>query len=146
MDDLILNGVLLTPLRQIPNPKGDIYHALKASEHGYVSFGEAYFSSINQNEVKGWKKHKRMVLNIVVPVGTIKFYLIDDRSNSSTVDNKQSVILSPKNYQRLTVPSGIWMAFKGIDENNLLLNIASIEHDPEEAENMSLDTLKLFEV
>ena len=52
----IMDGITLTPLKQIFNPKGNIFHALKKSDIGFNGFGEAYFSTINQNEIKGWKK------------------------------------------------------------------------------------------
>ena len=132
--DKIIEGVILTPLKQIVNPKGDLYHAMKQSDNGYKSFGEAYFSTVIKDEIKGWKKHTIMVLNLIVPIGAVEFIIYDDRIDSSTKNQFFSLILSQENYQRLTVPAGVWMAFKGIGEDlNMLLNIASIEHDPSEA-------------
>ena len=132
--DKIIEGVILTPLKQIVNPKGDLYHAMKQSDNGYKSFGEAYFSTVTKDEIKGWKKHTVMVLNLIVPIGAVKFIIYDDRIDSSTKNQFFSLILSQENYQRLTVPAGVWMAFRGIGEDlNMLLNIASIEHDPSEA-------------
>ena len=132
--DKIIEGVILTPLKQIVNPKGDLYHAMKQSDNGYKSFGEAYFSTVTKDEIKGWKKHTVMVLNLIVPIGAVEFIIYDDRIDSSTKNQFFSLILSQENYQRLTVPAGVWMAFKGIGEDlNMLLNIASIEHDPTEA-------------
>ncbi len=132
--DKIIEGVILTPLKQIVNPKGDLYHAMKQSDNGYKSFGEAYFSTVIKDEIKGWKKHTVMVLNLIVPIGAVEFIIYDDRIDSSTKNQFFSLILSQENYQRLTVPAGIWMAFRGIGEDlNMLLNIASIEHDPSEA-------------
>lgn len=132
--DKIIEGVILTPLKQIVNPKGDLYHALKKSDNGYKSFGEAYFSTVIKDEIKGWKKHTVMVLNLIVPIGAVEFIIYDDRIDSSTKNQFFSLILSQDNYQRLTVPAGVWMAFRGVGEDlNMLLNIASIEHDPSEA-------------
>ncbi|PLY07641.1 MAG: dTDP-4-dehydrorhamnose 3,5-epimerase [Arcobacter sp.] len=132
--DKLIEGVLLTPLKQIVNPKGDIYHAMKQSDEGFNSFGEAYFSTIVKDEIKGWKKHTKMILNLVVPIGEVEFVIYDDRKESKTYNQFFSVKLSQKNYQRLTVPSGVWMSFRGIGEGlNMLLNLASIEHDPNEA-------------
>lgn len=128
-------------MKQIHHPKGDIYHAVKASGEGFASFGEAYFSTIIKDETKGWKKHTRMVLNLVVPVGAITIVLHDDRVGSATCGEFFSVTLSQHNYQRLTVEPGIWMAFRGEHEGlNMMLNVASIEHDPDEAENVELET------
>ena len=73
-----LTGVELTKLKKISHPKGDIFHALKSSENSFSGFGEAYFSSVNGEEIKGWKKHTQMVMNLIVPVGTVMFYIYDD--------------------------------------------------------------------
>ena len=137
-----IDGVILTPLKRIYHPKGDIYHAMKKSDDGFAGFGEAYFSTIAQGEIKGWKKHKEMVLNIVVPVGAIKFRLMDDREVSCTYGSKNEFVISASNYQRLMVPPGVWMCFEGLDEHNMLLNLASIEHDPDEAINKNLEEIK----
>ena len=64
----MIEGVELHPMKHIAVPKGDIFHAIHSTDEGYVGFGEAYFSEIKHGMVKGWKRHNRMVLNIVVPV------------------------------------------------------------------------------
>ncbi len=126
------NGILLTPLKIVPNNNGDILHALKAIEESYVSFGEAYFSMINEASFKGWKRHFEMTLNLIVPVGTIKFYIVDERGPLFV----KSLILSKDHYYRLTIPPGVWLGFEGLGKGpNILLNIASIPHDPNESEN-----------
>jgi len=126
-----MDGVTLTPLKQITHPKGDIFHAMKASDDGFSGFGEAYFSTVNQGEVKGWKKHTEMTLNLVVVIGEIEFVVYDDNSF-------YSVKLSKNNYQRLTVEPGLWLAFKGVSAENMLLNLASIEHNTNESENVDM--------
>ncbi|OFX35583.1 MAG: dTDP-4-dehydrorhamnose 3,5-epimerase [Bacteroidetes bacterium GWA2_32_17] len=129
----MINGVCLTQVKQIFHPKGNVFHAIKKSDVGFNGFGEAYFSTINFSEIKPWKKHLSMTLNFVVPSGEIRFVIYDDRENSSTKGNFMDVTLSHSNYKRLTIPPGLWVAFEGIGMNlNLLLNIADLEHDPQE--------------
>lgn len=132
-----MDGVILTPLKQIYNPKGNIFHAMKNSDIGYLGFGEAYFSTIDQNKIKGWKKHTKMTLNLIVPIGEIEFIIYNEKNKDFF-----SVKLSKNNYQRLTVSPNLWMAFRGIGEYNMLLNLASIEHDPNEAVNVDLDEIQ----
>ncbi|MDD3324199.1 MAG: WxcM-like domain-containing protein [Sulfurospirillaceae bacterium] len=129
-----MDGVILTPLKQIHHPKGDVFHAMKKSDVGFEGFGEAYFSTIHQGDIKGWKKHTKMTLNLVVPFGAIEFVVWDEKAFFS-------VILSPENYQRLTVCAGLWVAFRGVGKNNMLLNLASLEHDPNEAINQALESI-----
>ena len=132
-----MDGIILTPLKQIHNPKGNIFHAMKKSDEGFDGFGEAYFSTVNKDDIKGWKQHTKMTLNLVVPVGEIEFVVYNDK-------NKEffSVKLSHENHQRLTVRPGLWMAFRGVGEYNMLLNLASIEHDPSEAVNIDISEIK----
>ncbi len=130
------NRVVLTPLKRIFNPKGDIYHAMKSSDIGYRGFGEAYFTTINKNEIKGWKKHNRMTLNLVVIVGRVKFVIYDEITRKFS-----TVILSPTNYQRLTINPQLYLAFKGLKENNIILNIANLQHDPYEVENLDISKI-----
>jgi len=136
-----IKGVTVTPLKIIENPKGNILHALKKSENEFDTFGEAYFSTINYNEIKGWKKHKEMTLNLIVPCGIIKFVVFDDRRDSETVNHFFEIIISKLNYCRLTIKPGLWLAFQGLETHNILLNIANLEHNPNESENIEIEAL-----
>lgn len=132
----MIDGILVTPLKRIHNPKGDIFHAMKAISDGYVGFGEAYFSTIHCDEIKGWKRHKLATLNLIVIVGGIRF-VIYDPDCSEFFEMK----LGPDNYFRLTISPGLWVAFEGIgDKTNILLNISNLVHDPDEAENTLLSS------
>jgi dTDP-4-dehydrorhamnose 3,5-epimerase len=129
-----MSEVQLSDLKIISHPQGDLYHAFKKSDLTFKSFGEAYFSSVNFNEVKGWKKHTQMTLNLVVIVGEMRFVIYDETKKSFSEHR-----LSRGNYKRLTVPPGFWMAFQGVTKGeNLLLNIADIEHNPNESVNKNL--------
>tara|TARA_A100001011_G_scaffold400271_1_gene513713 strand:- start:1390 stop:1809 length:420 start_codon:yes stop_codon:yes gene_type:complete len=131
-----MDGVILTKLKQVNHPKGDIFQGLKKSDIGFDGFGEAYFSNINQGEIKGWKRHKNMTLNLIVPVGEIEFVVFKD------IEKKFfDIKISQNNYQRLTVKPGLWLAFKGIKKQNILLNISNIEHNPNEADNLKLSEI-----
>ena len=132
-----MDGVILTPLKQIHNPKGDIFHAMKKSDDGFDGFGEAYFSTIHKNDTKGWKKHTKMTLNLIVSSGAIRFVVYDENTKEFF-----NFVISQENYLRLTVKAGLWMAFRGMEENNMLLNLASIEHNPEEAKNLELNEIQ----
>jgi len=129
----MLEGILLTPLKRIHNEKGDIFHAMKKRDEGFNGFGEAYFSTISKGEIKGWKKHNEMTLNLVVIIGEIEFVIYDEYDFFT-------VKLSNNNYQRLTIGPNLWLAFRGLESENMLLNLASIEHNSKESDDMNLDS------
>ena len=136
----MIDGVIITPLDVIDTIGGDVLHGIKSTDQGYSTFGEAYFSQINQGAIKAWKRHKKMTLNLVVPVGKIRFVLFDDRDNERDF---QEVIISKDNYCRLTIPPMVWMGFQGLSSGaSTLLNIADIEHDPLEVDNRSVEQIE----
>ena len=136
----MIKGVLTTTLEVIDTPGGGVLHVMKKSSAGFSNFGEAYFSEVDRGAVKAWKRHKRMTLNLVVPVGKIKFVLFDNRDMSNT--QFQEIIISKDNYCRLTVPPMIWMGFQGISASGaMLLNIANIEHNPDEADRLEIEKI-----
>ncbi|MDC0430007.1 WxcM-like domain-containing protein [Candidatus Thioglobus sp.] len=136
----MIKDVVITHLDVIDTPGGNVLHAMKESSAGYSGFGEAYFSQVDKGAVKAWKRHKKMILNLVAPVGAIKFVLFDDRDVSNI--QFQEIIISSDNYCRLTVPPMIWMGFQGLSVGeSLLLNIANIEHDTNETDRLEIDKI-----
>lgn len=137
MDDVSVNQILVTPLKRIQVPGGDVLCGMKYSDPGYVDFGEAYFSIVEAGFTKAWKKHLRMTLNIVVPFGSVLFAFVDEKSKI------REEVIGEMRYVRLTVPPGIWFGFKGLSfPNSVLLNVADIPHDPIEVERKTIDEIK----
>jgi dTDP-4-dehydrorhamnose 3,5-epimerase len=138
----MIDGVIFTPLPIINTVGGDVLHGMKESDEGFHRFGEAYFSTIKSGAIKGWKLHQEMVLNLVVPEGSVGFVIFDDRDSSKTAGEFSEILLSRKIYGRLTVPPKLWVGFKGVSEkDSLLLNIANIPHDKNEVEHRALDEI-----
>lgn len=130
-----IDGLILTRLKEIYNPNGNILHVLRKNEDSFKKFGEAYFSVISKHKIKAWKRHLTMNLNLTVPFGEVKFVFFDDRYGSSKKNLFFEINLSRNNYLRITVPPKIWFGFKGIGDENLVLNISDIIHDPSEQES-----------
>ncbi|HEX2644275.1 MAG TPA: dTDP-4-dehydrorhamnose 3,5-epimerase family protein [Thermoanaerobaculia bacterium] len=124
-----IEGVIVTPLRRIPDERGTIFHMLRADAPHFQGFGEIYFSSVYPGVVKAWHLHQRMTLNYAVPVGTIKLVLYDYRADSPTRGRLQQVFLGEENYCLVTVPPLVWNGFKGVgDQAALVANCATIPH------------------
>jgi len=137
-----MGSVRLTLLRRVKAAKGDILHCLKMSDDSFAGFGEAYISLIAQGEIKGWKRHTRMVSNLTVVSGSVQFVVY---SAEEPRERLLDVCLGPDDehtHRRLTIPPGVWFAFKGLRSgDNAVLNVASILHDPTESENLDVAAL-----
>lgn len=138
MGKVSLRDVIVTPLARISTVGGDVLHAMKQNDAGYATFGEAYFSWVEIGAVKAWKRHTLMTMNIVVPVGNVRFVFHKDGTDEFRIED-----MGVDRYARITVPPGIWFGFKGlVAPQSLVLNIASIPHDPSEVERLALSEIK----
>jgi dTDP-4-dehydrorhamnose 3,5-epimerase len=137
---VVIKDVIITHLDVIDTPGGNVMHGMKETSTGYVGFGEAYFSQVNKGVIKAWKRHKIMTLNLIVPVGKIRFVLFDDRGVTS--NQFQEVIVSKDNYCRLTVPPMIWVGFQSLsNDRSILLNIANVEHNFNEVDREKISKI-----
>lgn len=133
----MIDGVVITPLKQIHDERGAVFHMLRKDAPHFADFGEIYFSMVNPGVIKGWKKHTKMVSSLCCVQGRMKLVLMDE--HTGTIDE---IIFGadPENYKLVTIPPHVWTAFACVgDDPALLANCASILHQPDEAENRALD-------
>ena len=110
----MIHGVLVHPLRQIPDERGKIMHMLRCDDPHFEKFGEIYFSVVYPGVIKGWHLHREMTLNYAVVTGTIKLVLYDDRPDSPTKGEVQELFVGEANYVLVRIPPGVWNGFKGV--------------------------------
>lgn len=124
----------VTELARLGAEGGDVLHVLKSSEVDFAEFGEAYFSEVRFRAVKAWKMHERMTLNLVVPFGSVRFVFFDELQSSFN-----AITIGPSHHARLHVKPGVWFGFQGLaDPISIVLNIANIEHSPDEVRRKPL--------
>jgi dTDP-4-dehydrorhamnose 3,5-epimerase len=133
----MIDGVIVTPLRQILDERGKIMHMLRATDPHFREFGEVYFSWVHPDVIKGWHIHKKMHLNYAVPVGKIKLVLYDEREGSPTRGEVNELFVGPDNYCLVTVPPMVWNGYKGCGtESSMVANCATHTHDPGEMDRL----------
>lgn len=133
----MIEGVKVTPLRQIVDERGKIMHMLRNDSEVFQKFGEVYFSCIHPGAIKAWHIHSKMTLNYAVPHGKIKMVLYDGREDSPTKGELMELYIGPENYCLVTVPPMVWNGFKGVGtETSIVCNCSDIPHDPEEISRM----------
>ena len=135
----MIKDVLITKLDVIDTPGGSVMHAMKESSVGYSRFGEAYFSSIDFNYIKGWKMQLKMTSNICIPIGEVKFTFVSEDFKCN-----KTFILGENNYGIISIPPRIWYSFKGLSEKtSLILNISNSEHDEKNIKKINLEEFPL---
>ncbi len=135
-----MTQIIIKPLKKINLEEGDVLHALKSSEDEFYGFKEAYFSTIKKNKIKAWKRHLLMTMNLIIPIGRVKFNFYDENKNLL-----KSTVVGEDNYCRITVPPLIWFGFKGLSSHtSYILNISDEPHNPSEVEREPLSFLNFL--
>ncbi len=133
----MIEGVIIKKLKQIIDKRGKVMHMLRADSPLFLRFGEIYFSVVNPDAIKAWKKHRRMTQHFAVPIGKIKLVIYDDRKNSPTQGKIEIIETGEDNYCLVRIPSLVWYGFKGISKYpSLIANCTDIPHDPKEVEKL----------
>ena len=137
LSDSDLENIRVTQLSTFDVDGGRVMHGIKKNDTGYVGLGEVYFSYIDPKAVKAWKKHNRMTLNLVVPLGKVRFVFCDPLNDG----HYRVEDIGEGNYVRLTVPPRIWFGFQGIAlQPSLVTNIADLQHDAAEVERQAVSS------
>lgn len=132
-----IEGVVVTPLKRIPDERGAILHMLRDDSTLFERFGEIYFSMVYPGAVKGWHRHAEMTLNYAVPLGMIKLVCFDDRPDSPTRGVTAEYHIGELNYCLVTIPPMVWNGFKGEgSDKSIVANLASVHHCDAEIERM----------
>jgi dTDP-4-dehydrorhamnose 3,5-epimerase len=140
----MIEGVVVKPLKKIPDERGCIYHMLKEDDPLFERFGEIYFSSVYPNVVKGWHLHKEMTLNYAVISGMIKLVLYDDREGSVSKGSLMELFIGEENYSLVKIPPLVWNGFKGIGTKPAIVaNCATLPHSPDEIVRLDPYTEKI---
>lgn len=135
-------GVSVSPLRIIQDERGAVMHMLRVDSPGFVGFGEAYFSIVKPGAVKAWKRHREMIQNLAIPVGSIRLVVYDDRPESPTRGIVGDLVTGAgiDRYELVRLPPMVWYGFTGTGEvASVIANCASLPHDPSEVERLPSD-------
>tara|TARA_Y100001978_G_C23476393_1_gene329451 strand:- start:234 stop:662 length:429 start_codon:yes stop_codon:yes gene_type:complete len=132
-----LDLIKVVPLKTFKINEGNVMHALKSSDKEFNGFEEAYFSIIKKDKIKAWKRHLKMTMNLIVPIGSVMFNFYDQECERYTI-----IEIGEANYSRITVPPKIWFGFIGkSSKDSLILNISNVLHDEEEMEREPINFL-----
>jgi dTDP-4-dehydrorhamnose 3,5-epimerase len=140
----MIEGVLVLPLRKIPDERGLVMHMLRCDAPHFECFGEIYFSVVYPGVIKGWHLHRQMTLNYAVVAGMIKLALYDDREESPSRGQIQELFLGDHNYQLVRIPPRVWNGVKNIGPGPATIaNCATLPHDPEEMERLDPSSTRI---
>jgi len=116
-------GVVVKPLRVIPDERGRLMEILRADDPIFEKFGQVYLTTTYPGIIKAWHYHKLQDDNITVVKGMLKLVLYDMREDSPTKGELNEFFLGEHNPLLIHVPKGVHHGWKCIGtEEALVIN------------------------
>ncbi len=107
------------------NNKGNVYKYIEISNL-FKKISEVYFSKINKNSIKAWKKNSTSNQYFYIFDGKIILKIYDDRTKNKKIYNY--TLGKKSKYSKILIPKNVWYGFKGLEKNNVIVNSLSSLH------------------
>ncbi|MBC8167265.1 MAG: dTDP-4-dehydrorhamnose 3,5-epimerase family protein [Bryobacteraceae bacterium] len=116
-----IDGVLITPLKKVVNPRGHLTEVQRADDQHFPGFGQAYVTMTNPGVVKAWYRHHKQIDQIALIKGSLLLVLFDSRGESSTSQALAEIRTSDDSPLLVQIPTGIWHGFQALGSESVLL-------------------------
>ena len=114
-------------LNVINSDISNITKIIDKNKENFFGINEVYSTTIKKNSIRAWKKHTKMISNIIVIKGSVKFVFKDDN-----FDKQNEIVINEKDKKIILIKPMIWFGFKGLEKINTLINFSNILHNENE--------------
>lgn len=119
----MIDGVVLKPLRVIPDERGFLMEMLRSDDEIFERFGQAYITACYPGVVKGWHYHRKQTDHFVCVKGMAKVVLFDQREESPSRGRVQEFFIGERNPALLKIPPLVMHGFKAVgNEMAMIIN------------------------
>ena len=133
IEKCLLNGVKLIQIKNFQDSHGILSVLVsqgRSDAPNAKEIGEVYLvSAPHSSTTRASHKHKHLDEFFVIIEGSAKFFLLDDRKDSSTYGKKESFTLNSETGNALFIPRGIYHAFVTLTDNTKCLAISNRPFD-----------------
>lgn len=113
-----IEGVIVTPLKLLPNEKGRLMEVQRADDPHFPGFGQVYITQSFAGVIKAWYRHRTQIDQLAAITGTAKLVLFDDRPESSTRGQVQTIMMGETMPRLALIPTGVWHGFQAMGDTS----------------------------
>lgn len=126
----MIDGVEVIRLNRHADDRGYLTEVLRRDDEHFTQFGQAYISFLRRGIIKAWHKHEKQTDFFYVVSGASKIGLYDDRPDSPSKGQYQSVVLGTEGLDALLlIPPMVWHGQMSLSETTYLLNMPTEPYD-----------------
>lgn len=126
----LIDGVVLKPLKVMPDERGLLMEILRCDEEIFEKFGQVYLSVAYPNVVKAWHWHKIQTDHFAIVKGMGKVVLYDQREESPTFKCINELFIGEQNPVLVKIPKKVMHGYKAIgNESAFLINVPTAPYN-----------------
>jgi dTDP-4-dehydrorhamnose 3,5-epimerase len=120
----MIEGVVVKKLMRHVDERGYLMEILRRDDTLFQQFGQAYVSACFPGMVKAWHCHRLQTDHFCCLSGNLKVGLYDDREDSSTSGETQTIVIGMLNPALVVIPPLVWHGFMAVGgETAIVLNL-----------------------
>ncbi len=136
----MIAGVIVKELRRHVDERGYLMEILRSDDECFAGFGQAYISAAFPGIVKAWHAHRNQTDNMCCVCGMVRFGLYDDRPESPTYGQTQSIVGGDLHPVLVQIPPLVWHGYMPLgDDVAVVLNIPTRTYNYDEPDELRRD-------
>ncbi len=136
----MIDGVVVKPLKVIPDERGRLMEILRSDDEFFGGFGQVYLTTGYPGVVMAWHFHRFQFDHFCVVKGMMKVVLYDSREGSVTRGEVNEFFMGEHRPVLVRIPPLVCHGFKTIGtEEALLINVPTETYNPREPDEHRID-------
>jgi len=136
----MIEGVVVKPLKVIPDERGFLMEILRADDPFFEKYGQTYLTVAYPGAAKGWHYHKKQTDHMCALKGMAKVVLYDDRKDSPSRGEVNELFIGERNPVLVRIPPGVLHGMKGVgSEPAYILNNPSEMYNYDDPDEFRVD-------
>ncbi len=133
----MIDGVVVKKLNRLVDERGYLMEILRNDEELFDKFGQAYVSACFPGIIKAWHCHEVQHDHFCCLHGNLKVGLFDEREDSPTTGQTQTIVIGVLNPCLVRIPPLVWHGFMAVGaETAVVLNLPTETYNYEQPDEL----------
>ncbi len=133
----MIEGLKVVPLVVRMDDRGYLMEILRSVDPHFTKFGQVYMvGDMTRGTIRAFHKHEVLWDWFFISHGSAKFAFRDDRKESATYGNMETVITGSRNPSLIVVPPGVYHGWMSLEDDTQMISIASEVYNREKPDEV----------
>jgi len=133
----MIKDVKVVPLTAHVDDRGYLIEILRCTDEHFTQFGQVYVvGDVTRGTIRAFHKHQELWDWFFISHGSAKFALRDDRPESPTYGEMQTIVTGQRNPALVVVPPGVYHGWMALEDDTQMISTASHVYNREKPDEV----------